>query len=65
MIISFGLRKNLGNFVELVKFRAETDDILHTHLENVPKNVQYTSKTIQNEMIDVIGARDGVVTFTK
>ena len=48
---------NLGNFVELVKFRAETDDILHTHLENAPKNAQYTSKTIRNEMIDVISTQ--------
>jgi len=48
---------NLGNFVELVKFRAETDEILHTHLENAPRNALYTSKTIQNEMIDVIGAQ--------
>ena len=45
---------NPGNFVELVKFRAETDDVLCTHLLNAPKNAQYTSKTIQNEMISVI-----------
>ena len=48
---------NLGNFIELVKFRAETDDFLRTHLLNAPKNAQYTSKTIQNEMINIIGTQ--------
>ena len=48
---------NVGNFIELVRFRAETDDILCKHLKNAPKNAQYTSKTIQNEMIDVIGTQ--------
>ena len=46
--------ENHGNFVELVRFRAETDEILFKHLENAPKNAQYTSKTIQNQLIDVI-----------
>ena len=46
---------NVGNFIELVRFPAETDDILCKHLKNAPKNAQYTSKTIQNEIIDVIG----------
>lgn len=47
---------NQGNFVEMVRFRAETDAILSKHLENAPKNAQYTSKTIQNQLIDVIGS---------
>jgi len=46
---------NEGNFIELVRFRAETDQVLREHLHNAPKNAQYTSKTIQNELIDIIG----------
>ena len=45
---------NEGNFIELVKFRAETDPILFNHLQNTPKNAKYTSKTIQNGLIDVV-----------
>lgn len=46
---------NLGNFIELVCFRAETDSVLRRHLDHAPRNAQYTSKTIQNELISVIG----------
>ena len=46
---------NQGNFAELDRFRAETDEILRNHLHNAPKNAKYTSKTIQNELITVIG----------
>ena len=46
---------NQGNFAELVRFRAEIDDILSTHLQNSPANAQYTSKTIKNEVIEVVG----------
>ena len=42
---------NMGNFIELVRFRA---DVLRTYVETSPRNTLYTSKTIQNEMIDVI-----------
>ena len=45
---------NMGNFIELVKFRAENDDVLHKYLETSPRNALYTSKTMQNEMISVI-----------
>ena len=45
---------NLGNFIELVKFRAETDTVLADHLAFAPDNAKYTSKTIQNELTDVI-----------
>ena len=48
-------KRNLDNFVELLKFRAEHDHVLAQHLERAPQNATYTSKTIQNEMIDVIG----------
>ena len=43
---------NRGNFVE---FRAEHDQILAQHLANAPRNATYTSKTIQNELIEVVG----------
>ena len=41
--------------MQLVRFRAETDPILATHLQEAPKNARYTSKGIQNELIDVVG----------
>lgn len=47
--------ENQGNFIELVRFRAETDQMLSNHLSNAPKNAQYTSKTIQNQLIDIVG----------
>ena len=46
---------NQGNFIELVQFQAETDEILRKQLQNAPRNVKYTSKTIQNDMIEIIG----------
>ena len=46
---------NHGNFIELVRFRAVTDSILAEHLQNSPANAKYTSKTIQNELVEVIG----------
>ena len=48
---------NQGNFIELVRFRAETDQILADHLASAPRNAVYTSKTIQNNLIDVISTR--------
>ena len=47
--------ENPGNFIELVYFRAETDTVLAKHLNNAPKNPKYTSKTIQNQMINMVG----------
>ena len=54
---------NRGNFIELVEFRAKTDQILTTHLKKAPMNASYTSKTIQNQLISVIGdtIRDGII----
>ena len=46
---------NPGNFIELVRFRAETDPDLVKRLKNAPKNAKYTSKTIQNQMISIVG----------
>ena len=37
---------NEGNFVELVRFRAETDPVLAQHLAKSPRNIRCTSKTI-------------------
>ena len=34
--------ENLGNFLELVRFRAENDDVLRKYLETSPKNALYT-----------------------
>lgn len=48
---------NQGNFIELVHFRAETDEVLGNHLKNAPRNALYTSKAIQNSLIDVVRQR--------
>ncbi len=58
---------NRGNFIELVEFRAKTDEILSTHLKKAPMNATYTSKTIQNELISVIGdtIRGGIINEIK
>lgn len=43
--------ENRGNFIELVRFKSQTDDALRQHLEKPPRNALYTSKTIQNDII--------------
>ena len=43
-----------GNFITLLKFLGEHDEVLSKHLEESKKNVTYRSKTIQNELIDII-----------
>ena len=35
---------NHKNFIELIRFQAETDTILAEHLQNSPANAKYTSK---------------------
>ena len=40
----------------LNQFRAKTDEVLQTHVEMAPRNALYTSKTIQNQMISVVGS---------
>ena len=50
-----GTISNEGNFVALVRFGVETDLGLAQHLAKPPRNAHYTSKTIQNEMVEVIG----------
>lgn len=39
----------------MVHFRLDTDDVLQIHLRNAPKSACYTSKTIQNQMIYIVG----------
>ena len=48
---------NHGNFIELVCFRAESDEVLRHHLQSAPRNSTYTSKTIQNELVHIIGSK--------
>ena len=49
--------RNPGNFKALrLKFRVDSGDkLLQDHLETGPRNATYTSKTIQNEIISIIG----------
>ena len=46
---------NKGNYQSLIEFRSQTDNVLLQFLNSCPKNAKYTSKTIQNEVIDIIG----------
>lgn len=47
---------NPGNFKALLKFRVEAEDnLLKNHLETSAKNARYTSKVIQDDIINVIG----------
>ena len=47
--------ENCGNFLALLHLLAEYDDDLSSHLEHGKKNALYISKTIQNQIIAVIG----------
>ena len=46
---------NQGNFHALIHHLAESNAELHEHLESGKRNAQLTSKTVQNEIIGVIG----------
>ena len=47
---------NPGNFKAQLKFQVDSGDkLLQDHLETVPRNVTYISKTIHNEIISIIG----------
>ena len=39
----------------MLEFRAKTDERLKSFMDKCPCNAQYTSKVIQNEVIDIIG----------
>ncbi|KAL4082814.1 hypothetical protein QTP88_029470 [Uroleucon formosanum] len=45
--------QNNGNFIELVKLLGLENDDFKTKLNTLPKNAKYTSKTIQNEILNV------------
>ena len=50
--------ENHGNFWALLKFRMEAGDfILSEHLDTAAQNATYTSPTIQNQLIDIIGSQ--------
>jgi len=45
-----------GNFHALLQFRIDAgDSVLKQHLQTMSKNAKYTSKAIQNDMINVCG----------
>ena len=47
---------NPGNFQELLKFQCESgDSCLKLHLEEGNKNATYHNKTIQNQLIQIMG----------
>lgn len=50
-----GKTEDLSNFMVLLKFRAEVDEVLRTHLDSAPKNATYLSPNIQNEFIEICG----------
>ena len=50
-----GHTEEKSNCIALINYRAETDQILATHLQNSPPNTRYLSPTIQNEPIDICG----------
>ena len=48
--------KNTGNFRALLKYRVNGGDVtLKEHFKTAPKNATYKSKTIYNELINIIG----------
>lgn len=46
---------NKGNLQELIQFRAKTDETLRKFIQSCPGNATYVSKTIQNEIIGILG----------
>ena len=48
--------ENHGNFWALLNFRIDAGDkVLSEHLATAPRNATYTSSTIQNQLIQIIG----------
>ena len=55
---------NKGIFHTLLQFRQDAGDtVLKTHFETCGKNATYTSKTVQNELINIMGEqiRDDII----
>ena len=46
---------NRGNFIELLWNTSTSDPVLLNHLETCQKNARYTSKTIQGELLSIMG----------
>ena len=47
---------NHGNFIALLRFKVDSgDQVLSDHLASAGANALYTSKTIQNEIIEICG----------
>ena len=47
---------NAGNFRAFLQYRVNGGDtVLEEHLKSAPKNATYKSKTIQNELVQIIG----------
>ena len=60
MVLILGKEVNLQiRAISLSLFISElkTDEVLANHLKNVPRNALYTSKTIQNSLIEVVRQR--------
>ena len=45
---------NEGNFIAIIRLLAKSNPGLKDHLEHRPQNACYTSKTIQNEVTEVM-----------
>ena len=45
---------NKGNFLALIELMPKHDSPLREQIESGQKNAQHTSKTVQNEVIDII-----------
>ena len=59
---------NVGNFEELLKFQSEAGDTcLKLHFEEGHKNAIYKSKTIENQLVQIIGDQisDGIIANVK
>lgn len=41
-----------GMFLELIQILYKLDTVLKTHIDSGPKNAMYTSKVIQNDIIN-------------
>ena len=56
MLKNVSTMKNPGNCLALLRMFAETDNILHNHLQQPrARNATYISPTTQNEIINIIG----------
>ena len=59
---------NAGNFQELLKLHCEAGDVcLQEHFKEGQKNATYRSKTIQNQIIEVLGDQllEGIIANVK